>query len=237
MLAMMRRRVDLEEEREFGDYDDEDGKSWSATGRGKGRFVRGQNEDAVDGDGSDGEEGRSQAKRSDGRSPRMKEKRRKKKEFVRGSRKNHDKPWLNVQVGSRKVKVKVAKAAKTVQGDIDAAKEKREKRIRQQQLEEERKRLKSAESRRIMRRQFERKMVQRKMDRRREMEEVQLGVKQEVLYGRKAKANLHQGTFHERQAKMLRMHLQAETVAKKKGRNNCCGLSLLLNSSKRGMFL
>ena len=61
-----------------------------------------------------------------------------------------------------------------------------------------------------MRRQFERKMVQRKMDRRREMEEVQLGVKQEVLYGRKAKANLHQGTFHERQAKMLRMHLQAE---------------------------
>jgi hypothetical protein len=48
------------------------------------------------------------------------------------------------------------------------------------------------------------------------MEEVQLGVQQEVLYGRKAKANLHQGTFHERQAKMLRMHLQAETVAKKK---------------------
>ena len=53
----------------------------------------------------------------------------------------------NVQIGQRKVKLKIKKAAKSVQGDIDAAKKRLDDFRKRKQLEEERRKLRSAQER------------------------------------------------------------------------------------------
>ena len=53
----------------------------------------------------------------------------------------------NVQIGQRKVKLKIKKAAKSVQGDINAAKKRLDDFRKRKQLEEDRRKLRSAQER------------------------------------------------------------------------------------------
>ena len=72
--------------------------------------------------------------------------------------------WM---VGKRKVKMKIKKAPKTVQGDIDAAKAKREMQVRAKERAARERQHREQQVRRRMRIQFERKLAFKKMYRRR----------------------------------------------------------------------
>ncbi len=72
--------------------------------------------------------------------------------------------WM---VGKRKVKMKIKKAPKTVQGDIDAAKAKREMQVRAKERAARERQHREHQVRRRMRIQFERKLAFKKMYRRR----------------------------------------------------------------------
>ena len=109
-----------------------------------------------------------------------------------------------VQIGKRTVKLKIKKAAKSVQGDIDAAKKRLDDYRKRQVLKEERKRLKGAEQRKRMRKEFLIRQEHRRAARRKEKEEKQFGVNTTtVLYGRTTKPSLHEGDFDTRQKNSL----------------------------------
>merc|ERR1711871_1123140 len=113
----------------------------------------------------------------------------------------------NVQIGQRKVHLKIKKAAKSVQGDIDAAKKRLEDFRNRKHLEEERRKLRSAQERKRMRKEFLRRQNNRRAARRKEKEEKKFGVKTSTrLYGRMEKESLHEGDFDTRQKKSLLSH-------------------------------
>ena len=113
-----------------------------------------------------------------------------------------------LRCGQRKVHLKIKKAAKSVQGDIDAAKKRLDDFRKRKKLEEERRKLRSAQERQRMRKEFIRRQNNRRAARRKAKEEKKYGVKTtQQLYGRMEKDSLHEGDFDARQAKSLQSHI------------------------------
>ena len=112
--------------------------------------------------------------------------------------------------------MKKTKSDRTVRGDIERAKALKIARERQSVLEARRKRMKSAETRTKMRRQFERKQKARKKQNVRQARDQKDG-RDVSMFGRTSKGDRHGGTFHERQAAMLKLHLESkeESLAKR----------------------
>ena len=106
--------------------------------------------------------------------------------------------------------LKKTKTDRTVKGDIERAKALKIARERQAVLEARRKRMKSQETRKKMRKQFERKQVARKRQYRRNQADKDTGRNQGGMFGRTSKGDRHGGTFHERQAAMLKLHLESK---------------------------
>merc|ERR1712166_801486 len=105
--------------------------------------------------------------------------------------------------------MKKTKSDRTVRGDIERAKALKIARERQSVLEARRKRMKSAETRTKMRRQFERKQKARKKQNVRQARDQKDG-RDVSMFGRTSKGDRHGGTFHERQAAMLKLHLESK---------------------------
>ena len=112
--------------------------------------------------------------------------------------------------------MKATKTDKTVRGDIERAKALKIARERQAVLEARRKRMKSQETRKKMRKQFERKQIARKKQNRRMAQDQKDGRGME-MFGRTSKGDRHSGDFHQRQAAMLKLHLESkeESMAKR----------------------
>ena len=137
-------------------------------------------------------------------------------EYERGKKKQlRDKKHAEWLVGKRKVHMKIKKAPKTVQGDIDSFKLKHELRLREAHREETQKRYRENQVRRRMRKQFERKLAAKQMHRRRQQEIAKRGVKTIKLFGRLDRGDRHAGNFYERQDAMLQMHLNAKGETQK----------------------
>ena len=111
--------------------------------------------------------------------------------------------------------MKATKTDRTVRGDIERAKALKIARERQAVLEARRKRMKSAETRTKMRKQFERKQKARKKQHVRLRRDQQEG-RDMSMFGRQSKGDRHGGTFHERQAAMLKLHMESKEEAANK---------------------
>ena len=137
-------------------------------------------------------------------------------EYERGSTKAaRDKKQSEWLVGKRKVHMKIKKAPKTVQGDIDAHKMKHEQRLRDEHRVKMEKQHREQQVRRRMRQQFDRKLAAKQMYRRRQQQKKARGVKVIRLFGRIDRGDRHAGNFYERQDAMLQMHLNAEGETQK----------------------
>jgi hypothetical protein len=127
--------------------------------------------------------------------------------------KKQQESWM---VGKRKIKMKIKKAPKTVQGDIDAHKSKHEQRLRNRERIAREKEYREQQVRKRMRIQFERKLAFKQMYRRRAIEDRKRGVKSIALFGRVDRGDRHAGNFYERQDAMLKMQLDAAGESDKK---------------------
>ena len=121
--------------------------------------------------------------------------------------------WM---VGKRKVKMKVKKAPKTVQGDIDQYKNKHDAILRNRERAKREKEHREQQVRKRMRIQFERKLAFKQMYRRRATDEAKRGLQQIQMFGRADKGDRHGGDFYERQAAMLEVQLHAEVENQRK---------------------
>ena len=120
--------------------------------------------------------------------------------------KKQQESWM---VGKRKIKMKIKKAPKTVQGDIDAHKNKHDQRIRNKERANREKEYREVQVRKRMRIQFERKLAFKQMYRRRAIEDKKRGVHSIALFGRVDRGDRHAGDFYARQDAMLKMQLDA----------------------------
>jgi hypothetical protein len=137
-------------------------------------------------------------------------------EYERGASKAaRDKKQSEWMVGKRKVHMKIKKAPKTVQGDIDAHKMKHEQRLRDEHRARMEKEHREQQVRRRMRQQFDRKLAAKQMYRRREQQKKARGIEVIRLFGRIDRGDRHAGNFYERQDAMLQMHLNAEGETQK----------------------
>jgi hypothetical protein len=112
--------------------------------------------------------------------------------------------------------LKATKSDRTVRGDIERAKALKIARERQAILEARRRRMKSAETRKKMRKQFEKKQIARKKEIRRLAQDKKDGRVTSGMFGRTSKGDRHGGNFHERQAAMLKLHLESKEESKAK---------------------
>ena len=140
------------------------------------------------------------------------------RDYERGAaaKKRLEKKQAQWMVGKRKIKMKIKKAPKTVQGDIDAYKNKHAMRKRNKERATREKEYREQQVRRRMRIQFERKLAFKKMYRRRAVEDKKRGHTQISLFGRPDKGDRHAGNFYERQAAMLQVHLDAAGESQRK---------------------
>ena len=162
---------------------------------------------------------------------------RSRREHTRGvnveAKKRLQKEQAQWMVGKRKIKMKIKKAPKTVQGDIDAYKNKHEMKLRNRERKQREKDYRESQVRRRMRIQFERKLAFKKMYRRRAVEDKKRGNHNIALFGRPDKGDRHAGDFYERQAAMLQVHLDAAGESQRKVAQAQAWIELSLKLFKR----